>query len=65
MAIRDPLFDKKHAITAASTAAINERTISPISGEPMRMVMCSNIPVMVDLPNRVVVPVFDDANVLQ
>jgi len=63
MAIRDPLFDsnRRHATTAA---AKEDATRSPISGQPMTPLMCRNIPVMVDLPNRVVVPVFDDASMM-
>lgn len=65
MAIRDPLFDKKkpQAVTAGVLSK-EEQTLSPISGQPMTPMMCKNIPVMVDLPNRVVVPVFDFSNSL-
>ena len=54
----NPLFDKRlNKVVATIATPVVASTLSPITGEPMEAAFCGDIPVLVDLKSRVVLPV--------
>lgn len=61
--VKNPLIDDKPtAVTASTNFAVTagDAPPSPIDGKPMIFARCHQVPVFVDMANRVVVPVAID-----